>query len=174
MQCVGILRRCIILDSKRKQGFKRTISIISRLPSSPEFNLHDILHSSVYWHILTNPNKHSSHIHCQNTIPMLFFITLYVHQQKCVSTKKCASLLLKITAFINCSIFLLGCNSSAYEDHKNLHFIIMSVQNISSGFNSTTKPPPTNFLNMFHCILKSISDTQTLHAWRTHLASSQE
>jgi len=174
MQCVGILRRCIILDSKRKQGFKWTISIISRLPSSPEFNLHYILYSSVYWHILTSPNKHSSHIHGQNTIPLIFFITLYAHKQKCASTKKFASLLLKITGFVSCSIFLLGCNSSAYEDHKNLCFIIMSVQNISSGFNSTTKPPPTNFLNMFHCILKSISDTQTLHAWRTHLASSQE
>ena len=165
MQCVGILRRCIILDSKKKQGFKRTISIISRLPSSPELNLHHMLYSSVYWHILTSPNKYSSHIHCQNTIPMIFFITLYTNKQKCASTKKCASLLLKITAFISCSIFLLGCNSSAYEDYKNLGFVIMSVQNISSGFNSTTMPPPTNFLNMFHYILKFISDTQTLHPW---------
>ena len=167
-QCVGILRRCIILDSKRKQGFKRTISIISRLPYSPEFNLHYILYSSVYWHIITSPNKHSSHIHCQNTIPLIFFMTLYAHKQKCASTKKCASLLLKITGFVSCSIFLLGCNSSVYEDHKNLCFIIMSMQNISSDFNSTTKTPPTNFLNMFHCILKSISDTQTLHAWNAN------
>jgi len=165
LQCVGILRRCIILDSKNKQGFKRTISIISRLPSSPYLNLHDMLYSSVYWNILTSPNKHASHIHCQNTIPMIFFITLYANKQKCASTPKCASLLLKITAFISCAVFLLGCKSSAYEDYKNLGFIIMSVQNISSGFNSTTKPPPTNFLNIFHYILKFISDTQTLHPW---------
>jgi len=59
----------------------------------------------------------------------------------------------------------LGCDSSAYEDHKYLCFLILSVQNVSSGFNSATKPPPTNFLNMFHYILKFISNTQTLHVW---------
>ena len=165
MQCVGILRRCIILDSKRKQGFKQTISIISRLPPSPEFNLHYMLYSCVYSHILTSPNKHSSTIHGQNIMPLIFFITQCAHKQKCASTKKIALLLLKITGFVSCSIFLLGSNLSEYEDHKNLCSIIMSVQNISSGFNSTTNLPPTNFLHMFHYILKSISETQTIHAW---------
>jgi len=164
MKCVCILRRCIILDSKQTKGFKRTISIISRLPCSPDFNLHNIIYSSVYWQILISPNKH----YCQNTNPLIFFMTLYAHKQRLASTKKYTSLLLKITGFISCSIYLLGCSSSRHEDHKNLCFLILSVQNISSGFNSATNPPPTNFLNMFHYILKYISDTQTVHLWRAN------